>query len=191
MGFTVACARCHNHFHDPIPTADYYSLYGIFDASNKPAQLPLIGKPDENSTAYIEFKKKLNELQAKVDQYLQSKLDIAQSKKGIEEYIKVALKAMKLKRTILKHWQESENSIPNWPIVGGIILKEKQKLSKASSNLYWSLQNPSLRQSVTSNGNHPSKLTFPLFYERKSKKRYRRAERYYFLVCRGIAPCTD
>ena len=91
MGFTVACARCHDHFHDPIPTADYYSLYGIFDASVKPAQLPLIGKPDENSTAYLEFKKKLNELQAKVDQYLQSKLDIAQSKKGIEEYIKVSL----------------------------------------------------------------------------------------------------
>ena len=91
MGFTVACARCHDHFHDPIPTDDYYSLYGIFDASTKPAQLPLIGKPDENSTAYIEFKKKLNELQAKVDQYLQSKLDIAQSKKGIEEYIKVSL----------------------------------------------------------------------------------------------------
>ena len=91
MGFTVACARCHDHFHDPIPTADYYSLYGIFDASIKPTQFPLIGKLDENSTAYIEFKKKLNELQAKVDQYLQSKLDIAQSKKGIEEYIKVAL----------------------------------------------------------------------------------------------------
>jgi hypothetical protein len=65
MGFTVACARCHDHFHDPIPTADYYSLYGIFDASSKPAKLPLIGNPDENSTAYIEFKKKLNELQAK------------------------------------------------------------------------------------------------------------------------------
>ena len=40
MGFTVACARCHDHFHDPIPTADYYSLYGIFDASNKPAKVP-------------------------------------------------------------------------------------------------------------------------------------------------------
>ena len=91
MGFTVACARCHDHFHDPIPTDDYYSLYGIFDASTKPEKFPLIGKPDENSTAYLEFKKKLNELQAKVDQYLQSKLDIAQSKKGIEEYIKVSL----------------------------------------------------------------------------------------------------
>ena len=93
MGFTVACARCHDHFHDPIPTADYYSLYGIFDASNKPAQLPLIGNPDENSTAYIEFKKKLNELQAKVDQYLQSKLDFIQSREGIEQYIKLSLDA--------------------------------------------------------------------------------------------------
>ncbi|MDC0920862.1 DUF1549 and DUF1553 domain-containing protein [Opitutales bacterium] len=93
MGFTVACARCHDHFHDPIPTADYYSLYGIFDASNKPAKFPLIGKPDENSTSYMEFKNKLNELQQNVDQYLQSKLDSVQSKEGIEQYIKLSLDA--------------------------------------------------------------------------------------------------
>jgi hypothetical protein len=30
MGLTVACARCHDHKFDPIPTADYYSLAGIF-----------------------------------------------------------------------------------------------------------------------------------------------------------------
>ncbi|MES2464392.1 MAG: DUF1549 domain-containing protein, partial [Armatimonadota bacterium] len=30
QGFTVACARCHDHKFDPIPTKDYYSLYGIF-----------------------------------------------------------------------------------------------------------------------------------------------------------------
>ena len=30
MGVTVACARCHDHKYDPIPTADYYSLYGVF-----------------------------------------------------------------------------------------------------------------------------------------------------------------
>lgn len=33
MGLTVSCARCHDHKYDPIPTADYYSLYGIFDSS--------------------------------------------------------------------------------------------------------------------------------------------------------------
>lgn len=32
MALTVACARCHDHKYDPIPTADYYALYGIFDS---------------------------------------------------------------------------------------------------------------------------------------------------------------
>lgn len=30
QGLTVACARCHDHKFDPIPTADYYALAGIF-----------------------------------------------------------------------------------------------------------------------------------------------------------------
>ncbi|MEM9645973.1 MAG: PSD1 and planctomycete cytochrome C domain-containing protein, partial [Planctomycetota bacterium] len=33
LGMTVTCARCHDHKFDPIPTADYYSWYGIFDSS--------------------------------------------------------------------------------------------------------------------------------------------------------------
>jgi hypothetical protein len=32
MGLTVSCARCHDHKFDPIPAADYYSLYGVFDS---------------------------------------------------------------------------------------------------------------------------------------------------------------
>jgi hypothetical protein len=30
MGLTVTCARCHDHKFDPIPTEDYYALYGVF-----------------------------------------------------------------------------------------------------------------------------------------------------------------
>ncbi|QDT95426.1 PSD1 and planctomycete cytochrome C domain-containing protein [Gimesia aquarii] len=30
MGLSVACARCHDHKHDPIPTSDYYAMAGIF-----------------------------------------------------------------------------------------------------------------------------------------------------------------
>jgi cytochrome c553 len=34
IGLTVACARCHDHKFDPIPTTDYYALAGVF-ASTK------------------------------------------------------------------------------------------------------------------------------------------------------------
>ena len=37
MGLTVSCARCHDHKFDPIPTADYYSLYGVFASTTEPA----------------------------------------------------------------------------------------------------------------------------------------------------------
>ena len=45
LGLTVACARCHDHKYDPIPTADYYSLYGVFASSEAPMELPLIADP--------------------------------------------------------------------------------------------------------------------------------------------------
>ncbi len=32
LGQTLGCARCHDHKFDPIPTADYYRLAGIFDS---------------------------------------------------------------------------------------------------------------------------------------------------------------
>ncbi len=43
MGMTVACARCHDHKFDPIPTKDYYSMYGVFASSDEPADKPLLG----------------------------------------------------------------------------------------------------------------------------------------------------
>ena len=33
LGMTVACARCHDHKFDPIPTSDYYALAGIFHST--------------------------------------------------------------------------------------------------------------------------------------------------------------
>lgn len=43
QALTVGCARCHDHKSDPIPTADYYSLYGVFASSQEPGEKPLLG----------------------------------------------------------------------------------------------------------------------------------------------------
>jgi hypothetical protein len=45
LGLTLACARCHDHKFDALPTADYYSLYGILASSTEPLDLPEIGGP--------------------------------------------------------------------------------------------------------------------------------------------------
>lgn len=32
QALTVACAKCHDHKFDPIPTTDYYAMYGMFES---------------------------------------------------------------------------------------------------------------------------------------------------------------
>ncbi len=33
LGLSISCARCHDHKFDPIPTADYYALAGVFGST--------------------------------------------------------------------------------------------------------------------------------------------------------------
>ena len=54
MGLTVTCARCHDHKFDPIPTKDYYSLYGVFASSMEPEEEPLLGI-DAPAKAFAEY----------------------------------------------------------------------------------------------------------------------------------------
>ncbi len=50
LGMTVSCARCHDHKFDPISTADYYSLFGVLNSSEKPkdAASPLMWADKSN-----------------------------------------------------------------------------------------------------------------------------------------------
>jgi len=45
LGLTVACARCHDHKYDPVGIDDYYALYGVFAATERPYVPPLIEDP--------------------------------------------------------------------------------------------------------------------------------------------------
>jgi mono/diheme cytochrome c family protein len=40
QGLTVACARCHDHKFDPIPTRDYYALAGVFASTRMVNKTP-------------------------------------------------------------------------------------------------------------------------------------------------------
>lgn len=64
LGLTVACARCHDHKFDPIPTADYYSLHGILSSVSEPTELPELstGIDREDRESY---QRKLTELETR------------------------------------------------------------------------------------------------------------------------------
>jgi mono/diheme cytochrome c family protein len=74
QGLTVACARCHDHKFDPIPTRDYYSLYGVFASSQEPAELPLLGKP-AMTPELADFEAELAKRSAVVDEYAEKHKD--------------------------------------------------------------------------------------------------------------------
>ena len=67
MGMTVGCARCHDHKFDPIPTADYYSLAGIFKSSKTMENFKVVAKWHEYVLANEQERNRLKEHLEKVD----------------------------------------------------------------------------------------------------------------------------
>jgi mono/diheme cytochrome c family protein len=66
MALTVSCARCHDHKYDPVTMKDYYALYGVFASTTEPAELPVIGGPEDplQYQSYLaELEKRKKELQ--------------------------------------------------------------------------------------------------------------------------------
>jgi len=54
LGLTVTCARATITIRSH-PHRDYYSLHGVFASCVEPAQEPIIGKVNQNSTNYIDY----------------------------------------------------------------------------------------------------------------------------------------
>jgi hypothetical protein len=71
LGLTITCARCHDHKFDPIPTDDYYSLYGVFASSVEPEELPLIAMAGhDQSESGRDFQRQLRERERARDEHV-------------------------------------------------------------------------------------------------------------------------
>ncbi len=83
MALTVGCARCHDHKYDPIPTADYYSLYGVFDSCAE--EIVAVGpEPDDEA-----FLKELQTRQEKLASTLAERRETssARARSRIADYL--------------------------------------------------------------------------------------------------------
>ena len=68
LGLTVSCARCHDHKFDPIPTQDYYSLYGVFANTTEAKSIfqePTLLRNPPDTPELREYLEKAQELEAK------------------------------------------------------------------------------------------------------------------------------
>ena len=119
MALTVQCARCHDHKYDPIPTKDYYSLYGVFANSTEPAEKPLLGEASfpKQYPAYLAERNKREEEKRKfraekeaevfkqqrdlTADYLMASHDAAGLDKGARENL---AKERKLAPQVLSRW---------------------------------------------------------------------------------------
>jgi hypothetical protein len=91
LGLTVTCARCHDHKFDPVPTADYYSLYGVFRSASEPLIPPLLDPPP-TTVEYDRFDTELQKRQRALDEFVTRKYDalVSQAKSRLAEYLLAA-----------------------------------------------------------------------------------------------------
>jgi len=135
LGMTAACARCHDHKYDPIPTEDYYSLYGVFDSTYEPEELPLLAEP-EDSAGYRKYKHELAKreqalrdhvakhyrallasLRSRVADYL---VRVVKESRRVPDEYAVSLEKDDLRPRIVSRWDRylKRRAKPNDPVFG-------------------------------------------------------------------------
>ncbi|MCB1096721.1 MAG: DUF1553 domain-containing protein [Verrucomicrobiae bacterium] len=111
LGLTVACARCHDHKFDPVPIKDYYSLYGVFQSSMEPGELPLVGKP-EDSAAYEQYQARLAELEAAIADYKNERRDELLTVESVKDYLQAAWESRDLDGRDLARFAQDRKLYP-------------------------------------------------------------------------------
>jgi hypothetical protein len=96
LGLTIACARCHDHKFDPIPTQDYYSLAGVF-ASSQLTSVSLA--PKDVVERFQESQKQVLEAERKVKEFMAAeKMRLASAHAGEIDAYMTAVRKLELER---------------------------------------------------------------------------------------------
>lgn len=135
LGLSLACARCHDHKFDPVPTADYYSLYGVFASSVEPYNRPRIGPIAPAGEPFEqEFSAKLQEIESQQATHYAEQLQIARQRTP-DYLVQVAttepdvqetsifflsLTVEQLRPQITKRWRQiiARRAFPDDPVFG-------------------------------------------------------------------------
>jgi hypothetical protein len=93
MGLSIGCARCHDHKYDPIPSEDYYSLYGVFASSVEPDELPSLDPPGTRPSPEAEsLKADIDKARKSRDDFLATRRNELETdfRKRFSRYLKAA-----------------------------------------------------------------------------------------------------
>ena len=142
LGMTLGCARCHDHKFDPIPTADYYSLAGIFRST-----VTLEGESQQYVSTWVETPLPVSdEVTQQIAQHTsavkQMKTDLDGAKKDLQSLEKQLALAGTAKGVILLdndvaelvgHWPSSSLSPAR---VGATYLRD-DRVGKGEKSVTW------------------------------------------------------
>jgi mono/diheme cytochrome c family protein len=98
LGITLACARCHDHKFDPIPSRDYYAIYSILNSSDEPddTAMPIIGKAANEKDAQ-DYNVKVAEIAKKELDFKRTVYDEFRKPERLAEYLAFAQESSDIK----------------------------------------------------------------------------------------------
>ncbi len=122
LGLTVGCARCHDHKFDPIPSSDYYGLYGIFSSTHYPfpgseedrrphGLVPLV-TPTELEAILGPKKDQLAAVEEEITQLEEERSGVRQARRAAKEAALAAAKAAADKPAEVKEAKEAKEAKP-------------------------------------------------------------------------------
>jgi hypothetical protein len=125
MGLTIGCARCHDHKFDPIPTADYYALAGIFKSTRSMQNHKVVAMWNERPlgteaqrVAFEVYEREVNRRNAEIKVRLdEAKAALTRKARGVSENPETGFppKTVDELRRLRKDLAEFEKKAPPFP----------------------------------------------------------------------------